>query len=76
MTFVNITSIPLQACNTPKQLQDITKIPTNVKQTTQGEGTHFYFRINSKELEKNLRLLNHILKQKAVSNKIHSFGSL
>lgn len=43
------------------------------KQTTQGEGTHFYLRI---KLEKNLRLLNHILKQKAVSNKIYSFGSL
>lgn len=43
------------------------------KQATQGEGTHFQL---TTKLDKNLRLLNQILKQKAVFNKIHNFGSL
>lgn len=34
-----------------------------------------YFHLRAK-LEKNLRLLDQILKQKAVSNKIRSFGRL
>lgn len=38
------------------------------KQVTQGKGTHFYLRLNSKELENNLRLLNQTLQQKVVLN--------